>query len=192
MKPRRPDAGFTLLEVMVTLMILGFSMVGLQASLGTAVDLAIATKAQRQARGLLAYQMGQVAVGTLTPEEEDPFPDGQTGNFEDVGGYPEEYSAFEWTIRKEEVSIVGGDEVGMQEAGFVAGSDGKLTRPVDSFRAQASANRMSGGRTDAEGTGGRSEEELETPDGQFKQRVVVTVTWRPGPADLDRSWSLIS
>lgn len=193
MTPRRSDeSGFTLLEVMVTLMILGFSMVGLQASLGTAVDLAITTKAQRQARGLLAYQMGQVSVGVLTPDEEDPFPDGQTGHFEDVGGYPEEYSIFEWSIRKEEVSICGGDESTMQEAGFRAGDDGKLTRPVDTYRAQAASNRASGARADAGGDGGRSEEELETPEGQFKQRVVLTVTYRPGTVELDRTFSLIT
>lgn len=190
--PRHHERGFTLIEVMVTLMILGFSMVGLQASLGTAVDLAIATKSQRQARSLLSYQMGQVSVGVLTPDEEDPFPDGQTGHFEDVGGYAEEYAVFEWSIRKEEVSICGGDETSMQDAGFVPGEDGKLTRPVDTYRAQAAANRAAGARADAGVDGGREEEELETPEGQFKQRVILTVTYRPGSIELDRTFSLIT
>jgi prepilin-type N-terminal cleavage/methylation domain-containing protein len=174
--PRQAEAGFTLLEVLVTLAILGYAVVSFQTIVGTSVDRALVTKVNRQLRQLVEYQMGQVAVGKLHPEEEDPFPDGQSGSFEDVGGYPEEYESFTWHLKREEVPICGTDEEELREAGFqqLPGGTGGFIRP----------------QTDDILSG--ADEHLEKPKGQFKSRVTLTVRWSGLSADEDREFSIVT
>jgi prepilin-type N-terminal cleavage/methylation domain-containing protein len=177
-RPRTGEEGFTLLEVLLALAIMGFAIVGFQAITGGAYDRAIVTKVNRQMRQLVAYQMGQIAVGKLHPEEDDPFPDGQSGTFSDVGGYPEEYDAFTWSIRREEVPIVGSNEDDLEKAGFkkdpgAGGASGYTRAQTDDILAG-------------------KDEHLEKPEGQFKSRVTLTVTWHAQSADEDLSFSIVT
>jgi prepilin-type N-terminal cleavage/methylation domain-containing protein len=167
------EAGFTILEVLVALLIVGIAITGFQTVTGGAYERAIVTKINRQMRHLVAYQMGQITVGKLHPEEEDPFPDGQSGTFEDVGGYPEEYQAFTWTIRREEIPIVGSTEEDLEKAGF---------------RKEPGGSGYSRPQTDDILSG--ADEHVEKPEGQFKSRVILTVRWHAENADEDREFSI--
>jgi prepilin-type N-terminal cleavage/methylation domain-containing protein len=171
---RSSERGFTLIEVLVTLAILGYAIVGFSAMVGQSVDLAIVTKVNRQMRQLVDYQMGQITVGKLHPEEEDPFPDGQTGSFDDVGGYPEEYQAYSWELRREEIPICGTDEEELQKAGFDKAPGGTYARP----------------QTDDILSG--EDEHVEQPEGQFKSRVTLIVRWHGESADDDREFAVVT
>jgi prepilin-type N-terminal cleavage/methylation domain-containing protein len=167
------ERGFTLLEVLVVLAILGYAVTGLIATVGRFTDVAVVTKVNRQMRQLVEYQMGQIAVGKLHPDEEDPFPDGQTGAFLDVGGYPEEYEAFTWEIRREEVPICGTNDADLADAGFEQTSDGFVRRQTDDILAGL-------------------DEHLEKPEGQFKSRVTLTVRWHGPSAEDDRVFTIVT
>lgn len=171
---RGGEAGFTLLEVLVTLVILAYAVPLFQVIVGKSVDRALVTKINRQMRALAQYQMGQITVGKLHPDEEDPFPDGQTGTFDDVGGYPDEYSAFTWSLRREEVAICGANEEDLQKAGFTKSVGGGLSRP----------------QTDDILSG--KDEHVEKPAGQFKSRVTLTVIWHAENADEDQELSVMT
>jgi hypothetical protein len=159
--------------VLIALLIVGIAVTGFHTVTAGAFDRAIVTKVNRQMRALVAFQMGQITVGKLHPDEEDPFPDGQTGTFEDVGGYPEEYQAFTWSIRREEIPIVGANDEDLEKAGFRKDSTGGMfSRPqTDDILAGA-------------------DEHLEKPAGQFKSRVTLTVKWHAESADEDREFSI--
>ena len=122
---------------------------------------ALVTKVNRQLRQLVEYQMGQITVGKLHPDEEDPFPDGQSGAFDDVGGYPEEYQAFSWTLQREEIPICGDQRGRPREGGLPEG--GRRNRARASAdrrhpRGQGRARREARGPVqiprDADGRGG--------------------------------------
>ena len=170
---KRLEAGFTILEVLIALLIMGIAVTGFQTVTGGAYERAIVTKVNRQMRALVAYQMGQIAVGKLHPDEDDPFPDGQSGTFEDVGGYPEEYQAFTWSIRREEIPIVGANDEDLEKAGF------KKDPNTSSFSRAQTDDILAG-----------ADEHLEKPPGQFKCRVTLTVTWHAESADEDREFSI--
>jgi prepilin-type N-terminal cleavage/methylation domain-containing protein len=168
------EHGFTLLEVLVTLAILGYAVVGFQAVVGKAVDAAVVTKINRQMRHVVEYQMGQIVVGKLHPEEEDPFPHGQTGTFVEVGGYDEEYERFTWELEREEVPICGASDDELANAGFDRTNDGQFSRR----------------QTDDVLAG--IDEHLEKPKGQFKSRVRLTVRWNGPSADEDLVFSVVT
>jgi prepilin-type N-terminal cleavage/methylation domain-containing protein len=169
------DGGFTLLEVLVTLMILAVSVPLLWVTVGNSVDRALVTKVNRQMRALAQFQIGQITVGKLHPDEEDPFPDGQSGTFDDVGGYPEEYAAFTWKLQREEIGICGTTEDDLQKAGFVKpATGGPMVRP----------------QTDDILAG--TNEHLEKPAGQFKSRVTLTVYWHGESADEDLELTVVT
>jgi prepilin-type N-terminal cleavage/methylation domain-containing protein len=171
---RSGDEGFTLLEVLIALAIMGIALVGFQAITGGAYERALVTRVNRQMRALVEYQMGQITVGKLHPDEDDPYPDGQTGTFEDVGGYAEEYQAFTWEVRREEIPIVGANEEDLEKAGFKkepGNSGGYVRAQTDDILA---------------GT----DEHLEKPAGQFKSRMTLIVRWHAMSADEDREFKI--
>jgi prepilin-type N-terminal cleavage/methylation domain-containing protein len=166
--------GFTLLEVLITLAILGYLVPLLQTTIETSFDRALTTKVNRQLRALANYQIGQITVGKIHPSEEDPFPDGQSGTFDDVGGYPEEYENFSWSVRREEVPICGANEDDLLKAGFQKSENGALARPL-------TGDVLSG-----------SDPNVEKPAGQFKCRVTLTVHWRGSSADFDQDLTIVT
>lgn len=167
------EGGFTLLEVLVTLAILAYAVVGFQTIVHRSVELAVVTKTNRQLRQLVEYQMGQITVGKLHPDEEDPFPDGQTGSFDDVGGYPEEYDNFSWELRREEVPICGANDDDLAKAGFSKVDGSYVRRQTDDVLA---------------GT----DEHMEKPEGQFKSRVTLIVRWNAASADEDTEFQIVT
>jgi prepilin-type N-terminal cleavage/methylation domain-containing protein len=173
-RPRTPGQdGFTLLEVLVTLAILAYAVVGFQAVVHRSVELALVTKIHRQLRHLVDYQMGQITVGKLHPDEEDPFPDGQTGSFHDVGGYEEEDAQYTWELQREEVPICGANDDDLSKAGFEQQDGGYVRRQTDDILA---------------GT----DENLEKPEGQFKSRVTLIVRWNAPTADQDSEFRVVT
>jgi prepilin-type N-terminal cleavage/methylation domain-containing protein len=172
--PQGAEAGFTLLEVLVTLLIIAYAVPLFQVIVGKSVDRALVTKVNRQMLALAQYQMGQITVGKLHPDEEDPFPDGQTGTFDDIGGYPEEYASYTWSLRREEIAICGANEEDLEKAGFTKSQGGGLSRP----------------QTDDILSG--EDEHVEKPEGQFKSRVTLTVYWHAENADDDLELSIVT
>jgi len=174
-RPRSREDGFTLLEVLVALAVISFAAVSFNVIVGGAMNRALVTKTNRQLRQLVEYQMGQISVGKLHPDEEDPFPDGQSGAFDDVGGYPEEYQAFSWTLQREEIPICGTNEDDLEKAGFrkEEGGTGLVRAQTDDILAG-------------------KDEHLEKPEGQFKSRVTLTVRWSGRDADEDQLFSIVT
>jgi prepilin-type N-terminal cleavage/methylation domain-containing protein len=177
----RATGGFTLLEVLLTTVIIGIAVTGVVASVGQYMNTAMVTKVNRQMRYLVDYQIGQIAVGKFHPDEQDPFPDGQSGDFSDVGGYAEEYEAFTWDLKREEIPICGADELELEKAGF------------ESPRRQREGTgdtRMFRPQTDDILAG--TDEDLVKPKGQFKSRVTLTVRWHGPSQEDDRSFSIVT
>lgn len=185
----RGDGGFSLLEVLVSVAIIGMAVVALQSSLGGAVDKAMATKVNRQMRHLAQFQYGQVVVGKLHPEEQDPFLDGQTGGFEDVGGYPEEYRAFGWEVRVDEVAVCGASNLDLEEAGFAADEGGQYSRALTDDLVQATQGEGAGG---GGGFGALLRGEAPRPEGQFRRRITLTLHWAAANAEADRAYTLVT
>jgi type II secretory pathway pseudopilin PulG len=172
---RHREEGFTLLEVLVAFAVIAFAAITFNVIVGGAMNRAVVTKVNRQLRQLVEFQMGQVTVGKLHPDEDDPFPDGQSGAFEDVGGYPEEYEAFTWTLRREEIPICGTNEDDLEKAGF---------------RKEPGATEFTRAQTDDILAG--KDEHLEKPAGQFKSRVTLTVKWNGRTEDEDQGFSIVT
>lgn len=187
MRRRRSERGFSLIEVIVSLAILGLAVPALQASLGAAVDKAILTKVNRQLRAVAQFQYGQVLVGKLHPEETDPFLDGQTGGFEDVGGYREEYAEYGWELRVEEVAVAGASNTDLEEAGFADDGSGMYARPyTDDLAEKASGGAGGGGFASLFGG------DQPRPEGQFRKRITLTVRWAAESAEQDRVYTLVT
>ncbi len=180
----RREAGFTLIEVMVTLLIVAFAVSHLLAILGTSVNDALETKINRQLKQLVQFQMGQITVGQLHPDEEDPFPDGQSGDFSDVGGYPEEYAPFKWQIYREEVAICGADNEEMKKAGFEQDGSGAFIRPETDDIINGKGGKKANGAAEMPGA------EEDKPEGQFKTRVTLVVRWSAESQDEDKEFSI--
>jgi prepilin-type N-terminal cleavage/methylation domain-containing protein len=185
----RRDRGFTLLEVVVSLMIVSMAVVGLHSSLGGAVDKAMTTKVNRQLRHLAQFQYGQLVVGKLHPEEQDPFLDGQTGDFADVGGYPEEYSRFTWELKVEEYAVTGASTLDLEEAGFTDDGTGSYSRPLTDDLVAATSPEGGGG---GGGFGALMRGEAPRPEGQFRRRITLRVHWAAEKAEDDRSLTLVT
>ena len=186
----RRDRGFSLIEVVVAMLIVALAVVSLHSSLGGAIDKAMTTKVNRQLRHLAQFQYGQIVVGKLHPEEQDPFLDGQTGGFEDVGGYREEYDAYGWELKVEEVAITGASNLDLEEAGFTDDGSGSYSRPLTDDLVAATSGENAGGA--GGGFGALLRGEAPRPEGQFKRRVTLTL-YRSAPnADDDRSFTLVT
>jgi prepilin-type N-terminal cleavage/methylation domain-containing protein len=188
MKRPKNDAGFSLLEVVVSLLILGMAIPALQSSLAGAVDKALLTKVNRQLRALSQFQYGQVLTGKLHEDEEDPFLDGQTGAFEDVGGYREEYAEYSWELRVEEVAVTGAANAELEEAGFADDGTGLYVRAYTDDLAE----RAKPGGDSSGGFAALLGGESPRPEGQYKKRITLTVRWAAASAEEDRVFTLVT
>ncbi|HYC76717.1 MAG TPA: type II secretion system protein [Planctomycetota bacterium] len=180
---RRNEGGFSLLEVLLSLAIVSIGTVYLLTTLGGVTDLAFTTKVNRQFRHLSQYQYGQTVIGKLHSDEEDPFLDGQSGDFSDVGGWADEYAGYTWEIRVDEVCVCGGGGTDLDEAGFVEDGSGFPSRPYTDDVVRA-ASGESGGFASMLG------DAAPKPAGQFKKRITLFVRWAGEDAEHDRTFTL--
>jgi prepilin-type N-terminal cleavage/methylation domain-containing protein len=179
---RRSERGFTMVEVMVSLAIVSLAVVGLHAALATSAVYAQSAKVNRQLRHLAAFQYGQVLVGKIHPDEQDPFLDGQTGAFEDVGGYREEYEAFDWRVESQEVALEGGMSDELLEAGFYDDGSGVMARPFTDDVAMGGAK---GG-----GFASLLQGESVRPEGRYARRIKLVIRYTGADAASDREFTM--
>ncbi len=170
------QAGFTLVEVVVSLVIVAGSMIPLLTILGQAGEDVLVTTEERKLRHLMQIILADVELGPLSEAEaeDEAHEEGESGDFSGFGSpdNPDEYADFEWTIDvlREEIVLGGADEATLADAGFSTDSSGRmLGRPVSSDR------------------GSIEEDEAATdPEGEIKRVLVVSVRMIGESTDTDR------
>ena len=136
------------------------------AAVGGAVDDLVALA---EGVDVEVYQYRFMTTPKGTPQDvKDAIWEGMQATFE-----TEEYQAFTWTIRREEIPIVGSTEEDLEKAGF---------------RKEPGGSGYSRPQTDDSLSG--ADEHVEKPEGQFKSRVILTVRWHAENADEDREFSI--
>lgn len=179
--------GFTLVEVMVSLVILAGAVTVSLAAVGMAAEDVIDTVDQRKMRYLIQNLLGDIEKGKALPndeEEEELYEEGMQGDFIDYASPedPEEFDGYQWYIPvfRDEVIVGAPDEDTLMDMGFVTDESGNVTgRPV--------SRDFPPGEFGPEGEEGSSE-----PPGQVK-RVLVFVVRRLGEtADEDREFTVMT
>jgi hypothetical protein len=181
------ERGFTLVEVMASLVIIMGAAIPMLVTMGQITDDVIVTVEQRKMRYLIQNILGDLEKGKFLPESEEEvgYEEGMIGDFNDFASdfNPSEYQWFEWSIPvfRDEIIIGGADEETLLEQGFERGENGSIQgRPVSSDPAYSQG---------LEGTEG---EGATTPPGQIK-RVLVFVVRRLGEvAEDDREFVLMT
>ncbi|MSR74391.1 MAG: prepilin-type N-terminal cleavage/methylation domain-containing protein [Planctomycetes bacterium] len=192
---KRNQRGFTLVEVVVSLVIVAGAMIPLLTVLGQAGEDVLETTEERKLRYLMQIILADVELGPLTTEEaeEEAHEEGDSGDFSGFGSpdAPDEYAGFEWTIDvfREEIVLGGADDATLADAGFSTDSSGRmLGRPVSG---DSSSTREGEEEVDPEGEIKRvlvlSVRKLgETTDAD---RVLRIMTYLPNPGEEDRDLS---
>jgi len=173
----RRDEGFTLVEVMVSLMICTSVVIAALTIIGQATEDVIDTVEQRKMRYLVQNILGDVKKGPFipnAPEEtrEEFYEEGQSGDFNDFASSfdPNEYERFGWEIPvfRDEVIVGAPDDETLQEMGFLRDENGNVSgRPVTNDPEQFEPG--------AGGLGGENTEEIQASPGQIKRVLVFNV-----------------
>lgn len=173
---RGSRGGFTLVEVVVSLVIVAGSMIPLLTVLGQAGEDVLETTDERKLRHLMQIILADVQLGPLGTDEEDEerHEEGDHGDFTGFGAAddPQEYAGFEWSVDvfREEIVLGGADEETLADAGFSTDRSGRMIgRPV--------SNDMT--------SGAESESEVD-PEGEIKRVLVLTVRKVGETSDADR------
>jgi prepilin-type N-terminal cleavage/methylation domain-containing protein len=173
---KRAQRGFTLVEVVVSLVIVAGSMIPLLTVLGQAGEDVLETTDERKLRHLMQIILAEVQLGPLGTDEEDaePHEEGDHGDFSGFGAIddPQEYAGFEWDIEvfREEIVLGGADDETLADAGFSTDSSGRMIgRPISNdFTTEA-----------------ENESEVD-PEGEIKRVLVLTVRKVGETSDGDR------
>ena len=179
--------GFTLVEVMVSLVIMAGAVTASLAAVGMASEDVIDTVDQRKMRYLIQNLLGDIEKGKALPndpEEEEFYEEGMQGDFLDYASPddPSEFDGYQWYIPvfRDEIIVGAPDEDTLLDMGFVTDDGGNVTgRPV--------SNDFPPGEFGPEGEEGSTE-----PPGQVK-RVLVFVVRRLGEtAEEDREFTVMT
>jgi|GEM_PF-4594354 prepilin-type N-terminal cleavage/methylation domain-containing protein len=173
---KRAQRGFTLVEVVVSLVIVAGSMIPLLTVLGQAGEDVLETTDERKLRHLMQIILAEVQLGPLGTDDEDdePHEEGDHGDFSGFGSIddPQEYAGFEWEIEvfREEIVLGGADDETLADAGFSTDSSGRMMgRPISNdFTTEA-----------------ENESEVD-PEGEIKRVLVLTVRKVGETSDGDR------
>lgn len=157
--PRGGQKGVTLVEAIISLVIVATAIIPAMTALGGASDNVLRTKNRRIMRYLAQMVLADIEIGKISPdEEEEHWEEGQTMSFEGYGSRddPDEYADYEVLVEVfRETPIIGGGEE-LEDQGFETTEEGQLLgRPV-------SNDFLAGG-----------EEEL--PEGQMKRVVIIAI-----------------
>lgn len=182
----RAQRGVSLVEVMVCLLILAFSLTGALVSIGSATEDVRDTVDQRKMRYLIQNLLGDIEKGKVMPDdpdEEEQYEEGMQGTFEALA-HPddeEEFQGYEWYIPvfRDEVIVGAPDEETLLDMGFETDDSGNVTgRPVSrDFQGDPEL-----------GPEGQPQE----PPGQIK-RILVFVVRRLGEtAEDDREFTIMT
>jgi prepilin-type N-terminal cleavage/methylation domain-containing protein len=164
----RRDAGFTLIEVIVSLMIVATAALPILASLSEATTATIDTADMRKMRHLAQLILSDIELGALVPPgagiEGEPAERYEEGSSDDFAGWasngrPDEYAHFRYVVEvlREEVVVGGEDPQALKDAGFGQDEEGRLI-------GRSVTNEVPGG-----------EDELPAPPGQVKRLLVLAV-----------------
>lgn len=184
---RDREGGFTLIEVMVSLVIVTGAMVSLLTVVGNATDDVIRTVRQRKLRYLMQLQLGDVEMRASIDSSESSagliYEEGMRGDFRDFASPddPGEFDNYEWRIpvfRDEIITGASADDEELMEAGFVQDSRGRITgRPVtrDVYR---------GAETESSEDG--------PPPGQVKRVLIFSVRYVGESVEDDIEYSIMT
>ncbi|NRA95383.1 MAG: prepilin-type N-terminal cleavage/methylation domain-containing protein [Planctomycetes bacterium] len=179
--------GFTLVEVMVSLVIMAGAVTASLAAVGMASEDVIDTVDQRKMRYLIQNLLGDIEKGRALPDDleaEEFYEEGMQGDFIDYASPddPSEFDGYQWYIPvfRDEVIAGAPDEDTLLDMGFVTDDGGNVTgRPV--------SNDFPPGEFGLEGEAGST-----GPPGQVK-RVLVFVVRRLGEtAEEDREFTVMT
>ncbi len=179
--------GFTLVEVMVSLVIMAGAVTASLAAVGMASEDVIDTVDQRKMRYLIQNLLGDIEKGRALPDDleaEEFYEEGMQGDFIDYASPddPSEFDGYQWYIPvfRDEIIVGAPDEDTLLDMGFVTDDGGNVTgRPV--------SNDFPPGEFGPEGEAGST-----GPPGQVK-RVLVFVVRRLGEtAEEDREFTVMT
>ena len=183
---RKNEAGMTLLEVTVAVMLMAISVVPLLISLGGARKRVYDGQVKRTMKQLMEFKLGDMLLDR--PEEgDDPiWIDGTEGNFGEqfendptkAAWFEEKYYNYSYRIDAEEVDHgTGGGTTGLEESATEP-AEPEPEQPENPFGAGGGSNPFGGGE----------EEEL----GQIRYRVTLTIYYHPGNASFNRRMSVVT
>ena len=160
--PRAHQRGITLVEAVVSLVIVASAIIPAMTALGGASENVLKTKNRRIMRYLAQLVIADIELGKLHPEEEgERYEEGSSGTFEGFGSEddPDEYAQYEYTVEVlREIPIVGASEEQLEDQGFESTESGQfLGRPVSNDFL------------------GSEEGEEEQPEGQMKRLVIIAI-----------------
>lgn len=179
--PRRPDEGLTMLEVIVTLLILSTCALPLLIALADAQRQIVRAKNQRVMKQLLEYKLAHVLLDQPAEGEEPIYVDGAEGNFgEDFANDPEKAYWFDEEMYSYSYRI-DSEEIDLGTSGGITGEEEEFAEPEPPPSDDPGGNPF--------GVGG---EETEEELGQLRYRVTLTVFYRPGNANFDQNMSLVT
>lgn len=180
--PRRrtSEAGFTLVEVVASFLIVAGAMIPLLTSLGTSTEKVMDTVNQRKMRYLMQLVLADIELGKLSEEEEERYEEGTRDDFDGWASTerPDEYEGFEYVVEilREEVIVGGEDEEALAEAGFQTDESGRIVgRPVTNDLLEE-----------------QEEEGIEPPPGQIKRVLVLKVRRAGEDADDDIEYTIMT
>ncbi len=182
----RRDRGFTLIEVIVSLLIITGTATMVLTAMSGATSKAMDAMARRKLRYLSQLIMADIELGKLVPgeEEEERYEEGSSDDFSGWASddRPDEYEHFRFVVEvlREEILVGAEDEEALEDTGFSAsasegeaGSGSLLGRPVSN--------------DDLE-----NEEDLEEPPGQRKRLLVLAVERLGEDADDDLTLRIVT
>lgn len=179
---RRPDGGLTMLEVIVTLLILSTCALPLLIALADAQRQIVRAKNQRVMKQLLEYKLAHVLLDQPAEDEEPIYVDGAEGNFgEDFANDPEKAYWFDEEMYSYSYRI-DSEELDLGSGGGITGEEESVAEP------DPPPSSDPGGSPFGVGEGEETEEDL----GQIRYRVTLTVFYRPGNANFDQNMSLVT
>ena len=174
---RRPDAGMTMIEVVVATLILGVAIVPLLLSLGDARRRVSESRNRRVMKQLLDFKLAQCLLDQPTEDKEPIYVDGYEGNFGDefendstkAYFFDERLFQFAYRLDSEEVDLGSG-----------AGLDDDLYNEDEPLPSESDPESPFGAMGDEE------------DPGQLRYRVTLTVFYHAGNARWDKYMSIVT
>ncbi|MEZ6194338.1 MAG: prepilin-type N-terminal cleavage/methylation domain-containing protein [Planctomycetota bacterium] len=178
---RRSDSGLTMLEVIVTLLILSLTALPLLIALADAQRGIVRSKTKRVMKQLLEYKLAHVLLDRPGEDEEPIYVDGSEGNFgEDFANDPDKAYWFSEDMYFYSYRI-DSEEIDLGTSGGITGEEEETRQPAPTPESDPGGSPF----------GENAEEETEEL-GQLRYRVTLTVFYQPGNANFNQHMSIVT